>query len=195
VNDRVILLCKRLIDIVTFETRFFDQDVQLDVYIDDPMITQSLNLPFSLKSLTREMKENSISEMIIFNYKVNDENKEIKLLFSLKYYEENQKQIQDFKNFCHLTFSSLELELSLFQLIPQVLPQIIPLKFGKIVFQKCEPIASVSPLYSQPVVWTSPGTISSIEYLLCILRLSHSSPTIFLSISPMLRQQVSFLTH
>jgi hypothetical protein len=93
----------------------------------------------------------------------------------------------------NLGFSFLEAYLSLYSLIPQILPQTAPMGYGKIVFQLAptDERSSNQPLcLANTKVWTSPGMLSSIEYLISLIRLSHHHPSIFLALAPKIRQKV-----
>lgn len=82
--------------------------------------------------------------------------------------------------------------LSLDSLIPQILPQATPIRFAKIVYQpESDSQKNQSISLANAMVWTSPGMISGIEYMISLLRLSQCHPSIFLSLAPMLRQRVS----
>jgi hypothetical protein len=98
-----------------------------------------------------------------------------------------------FKLTFHKGYSFLEQYLSLHCLIPQILPQLTPMRFAKIVYQppeNQEKQTSQSISLANATVWTSPGMLSSIEYMISLLRLSQYRPSIFLSLAPMMRQRV-----
>jgi hypothetical protein len=103
----------------------------------------------------------------------------------------DMKQLEHFVLNSHMGSSFLGPYISLHSLIPQILPQLTPLRFAKIVYQpENQSTKNQSISLTNATVWTSPGMISSIEYMISLLRLSQYHPSIFLSLAPMMRQRV-----
>jgi hypothetical protein len=126
------------------------------------------------------------------------QNSESESLFT--FFGEKSTGVQDIEQISRLVielnlgFSMLESYLALYHLIPHALPQTTPMGYGKIVFQLApgdQRSSSQAISLSNATVWTSPGAISSIEYMISLIRLSHHHPAIFLSLAQKIRQKVS----
>jgi hypothetical protein len=126
------------------------------------------------------------------------QNSESESLFT--FFGEKSTGVQDIEQISRLAielnlgFSMLESYLALYHLIPHALPQTTPMGYGKIVFQLAssdQRSSSQAISLSNATVWTSPGAISSIEYMISLIRLSHHHPAIFLSLAQKIRQKVS----